>query len=274
MITVKNASDEAVAAARGAAYGLIAAGFRYPDRALLDQFAASQHWAEWPAVLRELDGKAGEALQRLRERLPEARSEADNAPNDELLTAFVHLFSHTVRGKCPPYELEYGQSEIIQRASDLADIGGFYVAFGLRIADEYDDRVDHVSVECEYMSVLCRKEAHALSVDDAVMLEVCRAAQRRFLKDHLGQWLPAFAHRVCKADADGFYAMMAGFADAFIDGECSRLDVTKGPQLLSVREADVEEETNIECGVPDLGGASASRFTPLTVESNEVQGSG
>ena len=64
---------------------------------------------------------------------------------------------HAVRGTCPPYELEYADGEIIQRASELADIAGFYEAFGLSSAGPEHDRPDHFSAECEFLQVMTIK---------------------------------------------------------------------------------------------------------------------
>jgi DMSO reductase family type II enzyme chaperone len=185
-----------------------------------------------------------------------AKVEAATEPA-ELQGTFNSLFGHAVRGRCPPYELEYGGSEIIQQASGLADIAGFYSAFGMEISPDADDRPDHVAIESEFMSVLCAKEAHAIENSEADHLDIGVKAQRDFLKDHLACWLPAYAHRVEQADPDGFYGALARFASAFVAAECDRFEITVGPKTLKLRPTDRVLDTSIDCGPADGGSGRA-----------------
>lgn len=258
-----------LAAARAAAYGLIASGLRYPDTAILHAFTDPARWSCWPEEIEAFDEPAADALVQLRRCASQLGEDGPDTPwstLEQLQGAYDALFGHTVRGKCPPYEMEYGRSEIIQRASELADVGGFYAAFGLELGGDLGDRADSVCVECEFMSVLCEKEAYGLGVDDDELLSAVRQAQRDFLRDHLGFWLPAFARRVQDAEVHPFYDALAQFTSAFITAECRRAKVSAGPELLELRPADVDAETSIECGdaavCEPTGG---DRITPLTI---------
>ena len=256
----------ALAGARSAAYGLVASGFRYPDALLLGALGEPARWNGWPKALDGTDADVADALDRLRRFVGKLRSDTQDASRETLKSlqaAYDSLFGHTVRGQCPPYEMEYGQSEIIQRASELADLGGFYGAFGLELGG---DRPDSVCVECEFMSTLCAKEAYGLGVDDGELLFIVRQAQRDFLRDHLGFWLPAFARRVPHAGVHAFYDALAHLTLCFIAGECRRYDIDLGPALLELRPTDVDAETSIECGNAAVcEPTGVDRVTPLTI---------
>jgi hypothetical protein len=117
------------------------------------------------------------------------------------------------------------------------------------------------------MSVLCAREAHALSGDDDEHVDVSLNVERAFLRDHLARWLPAFVHRVREADPAGLYGALARFAVAFVTGECDRFEIHAGPQTLELRPADPVQDREISCGPADCGGQrSGEQFVPLTTD--------
>ena len=240
-----------IAQARGAVYGLISHGFQYPNRELINTLTDPTCWSSWPHVLLSVDIAGARQLGTVRAALQAETAglgEDSDAEPTKLQGTFDGLFGHAVRGKAPPYELEYGPSEIIQQASDLADVAGFYAAFGMEVDHHANDRGDHIAVECEFMSVLCAKEAHAIEYGDDNGLQICCKAQRDFLVDHVSRWLPAFAHRVQQSDAEGFYGAVARVTEAFVAGECRRFGIRMGPQTLQLIPADPVLDTSISCG--------------------------
>lgn len=168
------------------------------------------------------------------------------------------LFGHTLRGAVCPYETEYGRRELIQQAHELADLSGFYQAFGLRVARAHRERPDHVVCELGFLEFLSRKEAHALELGDAEMLEVTRLAIAKFLREHLGRFGRAFAVSLQAADPEGYYGRLGHLGDAFLAGECERFEVPAGPAMLELRSTR-EEEVPMACGTGDdlvqIGGA-------------------
>ncbi len=257
-MTMTPASEELdVALARSAAYEVLANGWRRPDAALIGALADPARWSPCRELLERLDAEVAAKLDGLRSGLTipvEGSIRDDVALLTSLCAAYVRLFGHAVRSKCPPYELEYGRSEIIQQAAELADIAGFYAAFGLEMNEASFERVDHVAAECEFMSVLCAKEARAIATDDGSLLESCVDGERSFLRDHLAQWLPAFAHRVREADGDGFYAALAAFSTHWINHECRHFEIAQGPQLMELTPADPERDAEISCESIGSGG--------------------
>jgi putative dimethyl sulfoxide reductase chaperone len=96
------------------------------------------------------------------------------------------------------YETEYGLPHEFRQSQELADISGFYQAFGFRLGGKVRERLDHLIVELEFMYLLCLKEALAHSEQNSNRAEISSAAQRGFITDHLGCWIPLFSKAVEK----------------------------------------------------------------------------
>ena len=265
--TVATIDSVELTQARGCLYALFGNAWRYPDEGVLSVLSRIAHRLDGLSVFRAQNQETADALAAVMDSM-RIIGFAQRSDRDRIRDDYVALFGHAVRGTCPLYELEYGQSEIIQQASELADIAGFYSAFGLESAGAGADRPDHIAVECEFMSVLCVKEAAGLEVDLPALVETCFNAQRAFLKDHLARWLPAFCTRVISADGDGFYGRLARLAAALLKAECRRFEIAAGPQYLVLRAVDPNADADINCdGVPGDG-----RLVPLTVNGSEVEG--
>lgn len=264
MITNAPTTSNSNAAIAGcAAYGLLAHGFRYPDHEWLSALKDPNRWRGWTEHLAQTHREAAEPLSALRAAVDGLRERSALEPLQE---QFAFIFGHSVRGKCPPYELEFGKSEVIQRASDLADISGFYAAFGMELAGDLSERQDHISVESEFLAVLCAKAACGIEKDDRELVETACAAQRQFLKSHLGRWLPAFVRQVRDSDPCDFYNALSDFAGSFVACECRRFGVSPGSAYLQLRPVDPVQEATQTCGVGDeCATASGQPFTPLSV---------
>ena len=137
----------------------------------------------------------------------------------------------------------------------MADISGYYLAFGPRPRATGEARSDHIACECEFMDFLSRKQAHLLDrigADPSLAetLEATDMAARSFLRDHLGRFGRAFAVRVATQDADGYFSALGRVLLGFIDTECVRVGVEAGPVDLTVRP-DTPDETPMACGTSE-----------------------
>ena len=155
----------------------------------------------------------------------------DSLPDSEhaLNTQFETTFGLLVSSPCPPYETEYIDSKFtFQRSNSLADISGFYQAFGLTITDRHPERPDHVVLELEFMASLLQLERQAANQDSVRREEhqqVCRDAETLFLKEHLAWWVPAFAKLLSHEGRGGFYEAVGAFLGALIPAERALLHV-------------------------------------------------
>jgi DMSO reductase family type II enzyme chaperone len=175
---------------------------------------------------------------------------------DDFHHACVTCFGHTVRGDCPMNEIEYGdiKADPLFQPHRLADLGAFYAAFGLEMAPDAAERQDHISIELEFMSVLAAKEAYALErqLDDE-QAALCGDAQRKFLREHLGRWTPAFTRRLARMAGGTALGALADLTRAFITEECARFKVTPGSEDILLRPIDESSESICaSCGITNL----------------------
>lgn len=182
---------------------------------------------------------------------------------DDFHYIYVTCFGHTVRGDCPMNEIEYGdiKADPLFQPHRLADLGAFYAAFGLEMTPDAAERQDHISIELEFMSVLAAKEAYALEhqLDDE-QAAICRGAQKKFLREHLGRWTPAFTRRLARMPGDTALGALADFTREFITEDCGRFKVTPGSEDLLLRPIDeASESLCASCGITNLPpGATSS----------------
>lgn len=183
---------------------------------------------------------------------------------DSFLNACLAAFGHAARGSCPLNEIEYGdlKADPLFQPHRLADLAAFYRAFGVEVSDDAGERHDHICIELEFMCVLAAKEAYALEHQlDAAELALCRDAQRKFLREHLGRWTPAFTRRLAAASVDPALNALAAFTRAFIETECARFNVNAGSEELLLRPVDESADSMCgSCGIAQLppGAAPAS----------------
>jgi DMSO reductase family type II enzyme chaperone len=196
---------------RSAVCRMLATAFAYPTPERLQWLAG---------VAGEGSGGAPPGLQDPLRRLASAAREADAS---RVAADHVSLFQRQVR--CPPYEGAYGPPQMAGKAALLADIAGFYRAFGLEPSEGQPEVEDHVAAELEFLSLLALKEAWALAEDHEEGLEITRTAQRAFLADHLARWGTVFARRVAAEAQAGFYPVAAALLEAWLAAECARLQV-------------------------------------------------
>lgn len=183
---------------------------------------------------------------------------------DRIVDEHGILFGHTVRSTCPPYELEYGSGEVFQQSQALADIGGFYQAFGMQLSGPLAERPDHIVPEWEFLSLLALREAQAIAgglIDSAIC---CRDAQRSFLKDHAAAWMVAWFNRVRDVRPDGFFSAVVNLAESVLREWCAARSVSVGAGWLELRPV-TDEDSTITCGAPgaaevELGPRLAQAF--------------
>lgn len=131
------------------------------------------------------------------------------------------------------YETEYGLPHEYRQSQELADIAGFYRAFGFNVGGAVRERPDHAAAELEFMHILTLKEVYALNNGRIDQAEICVDAQRKFLRDHLARWLGWFQQRLRQAQVAGIYAALIDLTAAFVAAEADRLGAQPEPRRVS-----------------------------------------
>jgi TorA maturation chaperone TorD len=131
--------------------------------------------------------------------------------------------------ECPPYETEYlANDEPFFRAQQMADLAGFYRAFGLELSAERRDRPDHLCTQLEFASLLLslKRRAGTQVGDEASMQrDTCQQARRALLQDHLAWWVPSFGIGLRRHAEHGFYAELGKLITAFLPIDRMRLGI-------------------------------------------------
>lgn len=209
--------------ARGHVYGFLARAFVDPSAARMDELRQ-----QLPLLESSLEALGDDDTRAAALLLSKAFGPLDTT---DLQASHRRCFGHAVSKECPPYEAEYGQSHIFQKSQCLADVAGFYRAFGLDLAEDFHDRADHISAELDFMQWLCLKEARAVSSGAAEHLALCEDAQAGFLRDHIGRWIPTFTARVRKVGAESFHALAAAVLAAFVTAETRTRGVESAAEM-------------------------------------------
>lgn len=164
---------------------------------------------------------------------------------------FRRVLGHTISKECPPYETLYGVSQAdFQQSHVMADIAGFFRAFGFQVSATALERIDHVAVELEFLQVLAAKEAYARSRGDEENARIVREGEEAFLADHLGKWAPTFARRLRQRSPDGTYGLWGSLLDAFLEADARYLGV--GPlDPVEVAAGAVEPLGPMTCGMAE-----------------------
>ena len=223
------------ALARSAVYEYLSIAFLYPEAQLLEALQGDGETAA--ELLGLLYGDEG------RTHLLSFASAVRSQTLTGLREEFTDAFGHIVSTDCPPYEGEYGQAHIFHKSHSLADLSGFFKAFGLEPDPGLKDRLDHISVELEFMHFMSLKEAHALRQRHGnAKVEICRKGQRSFLEQHLGYWACSFAGRLSELAGGGAYASLARGLDYFVRAEMLARELPVGPRLPVVPEPRADED--------------------------------
>jgi TorA maturation chaperone TorD len=259
--TERTAEAEASDLARECLYRFLAAALRDPYAngwQVLDE--ESQVLAREAADLLRAEASTRSMQLGFGERLPQQLDlrpllEELRKPLAELRAEYDRVFGLVVARECPPYETEYQpSSETFFRTQQLADIAGFYRAFGLEPSRTEPERVDHLAVELEFMAFVLLKKRLALAQgtrdpNRADHADVCDQVERLFLRDHLAWWVPSFATGLRRKAGDGLYAALGSFLAAFLPTErdCFQIDAPRLPLEPALIERPEEQTGCATC---------------------------
>lgn len=138
----------------------------------------------------------------------------------------------------PIYETEYGRNRSVSKASELADLAGFYRAFGLEIGG-LPEMPDHFAVELEFYAYLLIKQQLLNGLSDSEGVEILCQARRHFLQDHLG----SFAQVICTYENiknHDFYGPLFQWCAELVAEACSDLGVEPAPLAYFSQEQEPE----------------------------------
>jgi DMSO reductase family type II enzyme chaperone len=208
-------SDLIEAVGRATIYSLLAAGFAWPTA---ENKSALESILLPAAASLRLPGTLGDTVSELEAVAP---SELEG-----LRSAHMELFPPVASSDAPGYETAFRGEGVFQQSAMLADIAGFYRAHGLRAGGSERERLDHITVEVEFMGLVARKEASALQRETFDEAEICRHTSRSFLQDHLGCWAPAFGRRAANVSSHDWYRAAGELLADWVEADAAAYDIT------------------------------------------------
>ena len=149
------------------------------------------------------------------------------------------------------YETELGMPNEYRQSQEMADISGFYRAFGFQVGGEQRERPDFLGTELEFLYVLSLKEAYAAEQGIEEHVEVCVEARRAFLRDHLGCWIGLFAQSVGRSigpEGEGNpYLWLSRLAAAVVQEDAHSLGLSiENRRLDEVRPTPLGQDISCE----------------------------
>jgi TorA maturation chaperone TorD len=200
-------------------------------------------------ITKEMGDNAIEVITALEELI------SNEFPNRELSyleEKFVTVFGHTVHKDYPPQGSHYGTGHMFQSSQHLADLAGYYNAFGLEHGGKQLEGLDHISLELEFMYVLTFKEGYAFENDGSEKADVCIKAQKKFMKNEIGSWGSLFAKLLETKGKDEYYTKIGGLLKVFLGMETAFLKVKprklKAPDASDSLDESARVRGGMECG--------------------------
>ncbi len=219
---MQTVSSRNLARARGKLYEFMSAQFTGPPDAamlaLLADWASDQTASDSPneflspemkAGLAAVDGFFQAAADRPREDLRE-----------EVEVEYTRLFRGIKRDYSPPppYESVYREEDGRVFGALTAVVRNQYRRHGFDVPSELtSEPSDHISLELEFMHLLCSRETEALDAKDDQAVSALRLAQREFLEEHLLAWTPSLRQDVEKFDRGGLFSGLLRFTEGWLD---------------------------------------------------------
>jgi TorA maturation chaperone TorD len=280
---VKDSPAVERALSRSKVYLLISWSLLFPeDDEFLDYLQSGEFVEDGRAAVQGLDkalaGTGGERtaqrLQAIGQLLDDVErwvaAECSNWKLEDLQAEHRRVFSNVITLDCPPYETLFGNDHVFAQSHVMGDIAGFYKAFGVELSKDIHERLDHLSVELEFMHFLAYKESYALCHDGPEKTQIVVDAQKKFVKNHIGRWVPLFSRMLSKKSDSGLFRFIADICGAWMDFEAAYLGVTPQPYSeTDYRPAtfNAPEGQSYECGAQDRGNELSMLLSEVGAQS-------
>jgi DMSO reductase family type II enzyme chaperone len=150
----------------------------------------------------------------------------ENELLEDLAVEYTRLFlgpgQHVSPHESVHHKRDDGQWGKLWGAS-TAEVKKFIEATGLDYSDDYKGLPDHIAVELEFMQQLALREEQAWMEPDAVGAAACRNVEKKFIEEHLINWIPDFCEKVIQDAELPFYRSLAELTKNFIEYEMEEM---------------------------------------------------
>ena len=134
---------------------------------------------------------------------------------EELERDYNRLFD-TPQGHLSLNESVYRENVPRFWGEDTVAVKKYIESLGLTLSDNCHKFPDHIAVEFEIMQKLAEKEAEVSTLKDNKSVQKCRSLSKKFMDDHLLQWVPLLCDEIIKHAKSSFYKGIGKLVKAFI----------------------------------------------------------
>jgi len=185
---------------------------------LLKELAGSSHLA----AEEETDGEGKQILDRF---FKDLQDRDLSKVTEDLAAEYAGLFLNAGRKSIAPYESAYTSKEkiLMQQARDEVLLG--YRQEGLDRIREFPEPEDHIALEFEFMSILCRKTIECLENGDRQACLSYFTKQQQFIEKHLMTWVPYFSRDMEQAAHSEFYLGIAKLTREYLNRDVAMISL-------------------------------------------------
>jgi TorA maturation chaperone TorD len=108
--------------------------------------------------------------------------------------------------------------------ADTVAVKNFIEASGLEYKSQYRGLPDHISVELELMQQAAGREAQAREENDIEGVFYCLSIEKRFIEEHLRQWVPVFCNKIISEAEMSFYREIAKLTKHFVEVDTENIN--------------------------------------------------
>ncbi|MBS4008192.1 MAG: molecular chaperone TorD family protein [Clostridium sp.] len=204
---------------RAAFYAALAEVYSHP---------LSEKWLRWftsadfPVYLKSFICSQDSDTSLLDQGLDELQQSTEGKSLEQLVRELQAEHSFLlIRGACQtvhPYASVY-LSEWKRVMGDAWEKARIFInESGFSLPEEGENKYmeDHLSVECEFMQLLCRAAAKATRRKKHDQLLASLKLQETFLREHMLTWVSKYCADVVRVSNHGFYRGMAKITEAFL----------------------------------------------------------
>lgn len=149
---------------------------------------------------------------------------------DALVLEYTHLFLGPGGNQVPPFASVHSKAAK-GGAPEFAPLLGeeafaardFYKEHGYEPLRAFKDSPDHIGVQLGFMRLLTQKEKDAWGKKKKQDALTWLETQVRFLKDHMGSWVPIFCEKVTRRANLTFYKSLLEVTAMFVESELDSL---------------------------------------------------
>jgi len=179
----------------------------YPERAWLQSVLNENLFDEIPFGMENLTVVRG--LKLLQSWYAACQARDHDETLEDLRLDYTHLFVGPGNVLVPPCESVYFNNERLIFQEETLQVRHWYRRFGLESINLYKEPDDHAGLELAFLAHLAQLALEAIEQADEARLNEVLDAQKQFLIDHVGRWIPTWCDLITTHAQTDFYRGLA-----------------------------------------------------------------